>query len=223
MEVTKGRHMIERMKRFVRRWRGFDSDGYWERRYAKGGNSGVGSYGRLAEFKAEVVNDLVRNCGLKHIVDWGFGDGNQLKLFHVQNYTGIDVSQTAVDKARTEWSNDSAKSFLHVSEVDSHVSGDLVLSFDVLYHLIEDKVFHQYMMNLVRSSSACVLIYSTNRESQKIDGHHVMDREFTIWMEDHAPQFELIEMIPNRYPYNPEDTENTSSADFWLYKCHEQK
>lgn len=29
---------------------------YWENRYAKGGTSGAGSYGRQAEWKAEIVN-----------------------------------------------------------------------------------------------------------------------------------------------------------------------
>ena len=37
-----------------------NSSDYWERRYSKGGNSGIGSYGRLAEFKAEVLNRFVK-------------------------------------------------------------------------------------------------------------------------------------------------------------------
>ena len=32
---------------------------YWENRYAYGGSSGQGSYGRLAKFKAEVVKNKV--------------------------------------------------------------------------------------------------------------------------------------------------------------------
>jgi hypothetical protein len=35
-----------------------DSATYWEQRYARGWNSGVGSYGRLAEFKAQVLNNF---------------------------------------------------------------------------------------------------------------------------------------------------------------------
>ena len=33
----------------------FDSKKYWEKRYLKGGDSGDGSYGKLAEFKAKVI------------------------------------------------------------------------------------------------------------------------------------------------------------------------
>ena len=45
-----------------------NSTDYWERRYRKGGNSGAGSYNRLARFKAGFLNgfgehrpDLFRN------------------------------------------------------------------------------------------------------------------------------------------------------------------
>lgn len=210
--------MIGGIKKILRRLRGFDSDGYWERRYARGGNSGVGSYGRLAEFKAEVVNRLIREHGLKHIVDWGFGDGNQLKLFVVDRYSGIDVSQTAVKRAQEEWRGDATKRFYHSSEWPIQNQGDLALSFDVLYHLIEDSVFNRYMTSLLDSSSDCVLIYSSNKKGGKIEGHHVMDREFTSWMDEHGRQFQLVEHIKNRYPYDPGDPENTSSADFWLYR-----
>ena len=36
-----------------------DSRSYWERRYAKGGDSGPGSYEELASFKATILNDFV--------------------------------------------------------------------------------------------------------------------------------------------------------------------
>jgi hypothetical protein len=53
---------------------------YWERRYAEGGDSGHGSYGRFAEFKAEVLNRFVAEQRIESIVEFGCGDGNQLTL-----------------------------------------------------------------------------------------------------------------------------------------------
>ena len=35
--------------------RTFESQSYWKERYAKGGTLGAGSYGRLAQFKSEVI------------------------------------------------------------------------------------------------------------------------------------------------------------------------
>lgn len=42
----------------------FDSKRYWISRYQKGGTSGKGSYGRMAEYKAGVINDLVREADI---------------------------------------------------------------------------------------------------------------------------------------------------------------
>ncbi|MGD9858413.1 MAG: hypothetical protein AB7U20_26025 [Planctomycetaceae bacterium] len=56
------------------------SSDYWVRRYRKGRNSGGGSYGRLAEFKAQVLNDLVREHRIQTVIEFGCGDGNQLAL-----------------------------------------------------------------------------------------------------------------------------------------------
>ena len=40
---------------------GFDSAEYWRNRYASGGNSGAGSYGALADFKAASLNSFISN------------------------------------------------------------------------------------------------------------------------------------------------------------------
>lgn len=45
----------------------FDSRQYWEERYRNGGTSGEGSYNRLAEFKAKVLNDFVQCNNIKSI------------------------------------------------------------------------------------------------------------------------------------------------------------
>ena len=57
----------------------FDSKKYWNDRYVKGQNSGAGSYNKLAQFKADVINDFLGRNQIKSIVDYGVGDGNQLK------------------------------------------------------------------------------------------------------------------------------------------------
>src|SRR5215207_6091130 len=56
------------------------SEDYWITRYATGGNSGAGSYNKLAEYKAEVLNDFVKRHNVESVIEYGCGDGNQLKL-----------------------------------------------------------------------------------------------------------------------------------------------
>ena len=75
----------------------FKSREYWEERYSQGGNSGAGSYGHLAEFKAEVINGFIEQHEIKNVIEWGCGDGNQLGLFRCEEYIGYDVSETAIE------------------------------------------------------------------------------------------------------------------------------
>src|SRR5690349_8952416 len=80
---------------------GFEtSDEYWERRYAQGGNSGPGSYNRLAKFKAEVLNKLVKDNDLESVIEFGCGDGAQLELAQYPHYIGVDVSRSVLSKVR---------------------------------------------------------------------------------------------------------------------------
>ncbi|MEM6772492.1 MAG: hypothetical protein AAF597_18085, partial [Bacteroidota bacterium] len=73
-----------------------NSAAYWEARYRKGGNSGAGSYGELARYKAEVINAFIEEHGIESVIEFGCGDGHQLGLLKMTNYLGVDVSTTAV-------------------------------------------------------------------------------------------------------------------------------
>ena len=57
------------------------SSRYWQKRYQRGETSGAGSYGRFAEYKAEVLNRFVAANGIVRAAEFGCGDGNQLKAF----------------------------------------------------------------------------------------------------------------------------------------------
>src|SRR5437899_4317923 len=58
-------------------------------------NSGLGSYDKLAEFKAEVLNGFVKENTIKSVIEYGCGDGNQLKFAEYPSYLGFDVSVKA--------------------------------------------------------------------------------------------------------------------------------
>ena len=197
---------------------GFDSGGYWENRYALGGNSGAGSYGRLAEFKAAVINNFIEQHNVEEVVEWGFGDCNQLNLIRCPKYTGVDVSKTAVAHAREAYKGDSSKVFYHTSEFNAQFDFDLSLSLDVIYHLIEDVIFHKYMENLFNSSSKWVIIYASNKHAQYVYGSHVKHRKFSEWIATNQSNWNLLEHIPNKFPWDNNDEVNTSFADFYIYE-----
>jgi SAM-dependent methyltransferase len=196
----------------------FKSSGdYWESRYQTGGNSGHGSYNDLCLFKADVLNNFVAQQNIKTVIDFGCGDGNQLKFSRYPSYLGFDVSQIVIEKCRTVFKEDHTKNFKPMSEY-SNETADLCLSLDVIYHLVEDDVFEKYMNFLFKSATQYIIIYSSNTDKQQtIQAPHVKHRLFSEWIATHQPRWQLTERIDNKYPYSVKH-QTGSFADFYIYK-----
>ena len=203
------------LTRWLRAPRPVDSSGYWERRYRRGGDSGAGSYNRLAAFKAQFLNEFVRINEVGSVIEFGTGDGAQLALAEYPAYLGIDVSHTVLELVRTKFSNINSYTFLHSSEVDSQTKAELSISLDVVYHLVENHVYERYMHQLFDASKEWVIIYASDREGWVAP--HVRHRKFSRWVEKNRPDFTLTAHVPNRYPFDAADPDNTSFADFYVY------
>ena len=97
-------------------------------------------------------------------------------------------------------------------------SADLVLSLDVIYHLIEDDIFERYVNDLFAAARRNVIIYSSNSDDNRgYEGTHVKHRKFTDWIEQNISGWQIKEHIPNRYPYEGDYTKG-SFADFFIYE-----
>ena len=188
---------------------------FWERRYAQGGTSGHGSYGILAQGKAEFLNSFVSINNVQSVIEFGCGDGNQLSLANYPRYIGLDISRAAIDLCRRRFAGDQAKSlFLYDGNcfVDNSrlFTAELSMSLDVIYHLVEDVVFHTYMTHLFDAGQRYVVIYATN--GMIPDGApHVLHRGFTSWVDSNCPQWRLMQISegPGSGPRR---------ADFYIYK-----
>ncbi len=207
---------LKRLKIKINRilfWSG--SKNYWENRYHAGGNSGNGSYGQLAIFKAEIINDYIRKKGINSVIEWGCGDGNQLSLAEYPCYIGVDVSETAIEICKDKYRFDKTKTFLCNHGEKIEISCDLALSLDVIYHLVEDDIYDNYMINLFSSSTKYVCIYSCNYDSDM--DTHVKCRKFSDWIEKNQTDWRLDKIVKNKYPYDKYDKSNTSWSDFYFY------
>jgi SAM-dependent methyltransferase len=194
-----------------------DSQTYWQQRYAKGGSSGPGSYDKLAEYKAEVLNRFVADHQINSVIEFGCGDGNQLRLAQYPHYIGYDISPIALARCRELFHDDPTKRF-HEMKAYAGEQAELTLSLDVIYHLVEDETFDRYMRQLFAASTRYVIIYSSNKDEQDdVVVAHVRHRRFTPWVEQHQPQWKLIQHIPNRYSYADDPVEG-SFADFYIYE-----
>lgn len=173
----------------------FNSKKYWNDRYVKGHTSGSGSYNNLAQFKGDVINNFIEKNEIKSIVDYGVGDGNQLKLINTDKliYTGIDVSEFIISKCKEEFKDDKTKRFIHTDNIYNELKAELVLSCDVIYHLIEDDIYKEYMDNLFSMSNRYVIIYAPNVNYN--EATHVTKREFIEYIFDNYTTFNLVERI----------------------------
>jgi len=189
---------------------------YWERHYSLGRNSGPGSYGRLAEFKAGILNAFVATHEVRTVIEFGCGDGNQLSLAKYPAYSGFDVSATAVSLCRERFTADTGKSFRLLRDYSGETA-DLSLSLDVVFHLVEDHVFEHYMRTLFGASHRHVIIYSSDSDDNPYYDPHFRHRKFTRWVAAHLPSWRLAEHLPNRFPYRG-DQMNESYADFFIYE-----
>ncbi|MDB5403651.1 MAG: hypothetical protein JWQ55_5669 [Rhodopila sp.] len=188
---------------------------YWNQRYVRGGDSGAGSSGRLAAFKAATVNRLVAENAIGSVLELGCGDGRQLALADYPGYVGVDVSPAAVALCRERFGADATKQFLLAGTADPGMA-DLVLSLDVIFHLVEDDVFNTYMTSLFARARRTVAIYASDRDEATPDAH-VRHRAVSAWAARHAPEWERISYIANPYPYDAARPGDTSFADFHIY------
>lgn len=190
------------------------SRSYWESRYASGGNSGRGSYGNLADYKASVLNEFVREHGISSVIEFGCGDGNQLKLASYPTYIGLDVSETTIRNCIQTFKDDKSKSFYLYDPMafcdHQHLfRAELTLSLDVTYHLIEYAVYDAYLKHLFNAANKFVIIYAWDVNGE--DKGHVMHRKFSTWIKENMSGWELLTV-------NPSDNKPAEACDFFIYK-----
>lgn len=169
---------------------------YWDQRYGKGGTSGAGSYGEAATYKAETVNAWVREHGVTSVIDWGCGDGNQLSLGDYPRYLGLDRSAEAIRACVRQFASDPSKSFLRydpdtLSDPAGFIKADLALSMEVIFHLVEDPIFEDYLGRLFDSAERFVAICNTDDYVQQISPHE-RHRNFSRWVEENRPEWRLV-------------------------------
>jgi len=214
---------IKNIKRNQQKNKFKGSAAYWDERYRTQGNSGSGSYNHLAEFKAEILNPFIAKKNIDTVMEFGCGDGNQLKLAKYPNYIGLDVSPKAIQMCHELFKDDKNKSFLLYSSLafyDNHniVKADLTMSLDVLYHLVEKQIFEKYLTDLFNTSKKYVIIYATDFDQKEEPIYqHENRRSFTAFVTKQFPNFKLIDQVKNKY-MDVKKGEIGSDCDFFIYE-----
>jgi SAM-dependent methyltransferase len=192
---------------------------YWENRYRNGGDSGHGSQGNLAGFKTEVINNIIEKFQIKRVVEWGCGDGRLCGTYKAEEYFGLDVSDYVIEKNKEKYADRIPQKMRFMTYDGSKIEVgkyDLSLSLDVIYHLIDEGMFEDYMYNLFNSSSNIVVIYSIDNDNL-LGAAHIKYRKHTGFIEREFKEFDLIKVIDNMYPTNKFGA-GGSDCSFFVYQ-----
>lgn len=195
-----------------------ESSKYWEDRYRLGGESGDGSRGVNAEYKASVINRFIAQHGVRSLIEFGCGDGVQLAMFNAPAYIGVDVSQTVIQQCRTRFSDDTGKRFILNLDYAGECA-DISMSLDVIFHLVEDPVYNTYLDRLFAAAERYVLIYSTSADLQDTGVPHVRHRDVAADVRRLFPQFERMTLEEESLP-PPVRFDRGLPTRFFIYQRH---
>jgi hypothetical protein len=123
------------------------------------------------------------------------------------------------------FADDPSKSFaLYDPECFSDSAGlitaDLVLSLDVIYHLIEDGVYDLHLRHVFGAARRYVVLFTSDAENPSLSGEfapHVRNRPVLRDVAERFPAWRLRERIDNPRPWSRENTSG-SIADFFVYE-----
>jgi len=192
----------------------FDYKLFWNDRYKDGGDSGLGSYGVLADFKAEVINEFIKNNFIESTIEFGCGDGNQVSLIDYSFYTGLDVSEAAIALCIKKFEHDANKNFFVFNPADykrlEPCESDLVVCLDVLYHILDENDFVNTLDAIFKSSKKFIILYTMlNEPSNQVAGH-IKYRDIRTYTDKYT-HFEVFNIIDQKHP-------DLSSAAFIIFK-----
>lgn len=192
------------------------SQRYWKERYRLGGNSGAGSMRIAAHYKAGVLNDFVSRQAVGDVIEFGCGDGHQLDLATYPAYLGVDISRDAIRLCNDRFTGDASKRFVVLDQYRQE-QADLALSLDVVYHLVEDDVYDEYMTRLFSSARRFVIIYSSDEPVSSRTLPHVRHRSVSTDVASRFQSFARMRELEDGLP-KPVEFNRGIPTRFLIYK-----
>lgn len=193
------------------------SGDYWRQRYRLGGDSGEGSGGVWADYKARVLNAFVSEQGVTDVIEFGCGDGRQLELAEYPRYLGLDISPEAVALCRERFEGDTDKQFGLLDDYMGQAA-DLSLSLDVLFHLVEDEVYFDYLDRLFKAGRRFVIVYATSADDSPKTLRHVRHRPVEADIATRFPDFVRMGDLEAALPPPPREQGEGGYTRFFIYQ-----
>ncbi len=188
-----------------------DATAYWTKRYEVGMGSGIGSRGQLAHYKAEFVNDFIRDHAIGSLIDLGCGDGHIAAMLQVERYLGLDIVPSSIGLCRSQFGNRPDMTFTPISagsigNFEHFLSCDLSLSMDVSFHIVDEAEFAAHVRRLCMFTSRYAILYSSRSQetTRSLNGEapraHKLHRDIVAAVQTEAPDFRYLGEEPHPYP-----------------------
>lgn len=196
----------------------FSPINYQEERHRDGSHSADGSHDLLARYKGQFLNSFARKKQLSSMAELGCGDGNQLKYFSFDRYTGFDASKATIERTQATHRDKANYEFIWLGnqslDWEMHEDAyDCAFSLDLLHRLTDDNGYISYLDQLFSLSQRYVVIYAADFEGPDIRGAaDVRHRKFTADIASRFPQWTLLKLFEN-----PHKFKESTEADFAIY------
>lgn len=158
----------------------FDYKSYWNQRYIDWGNSWKWSYGKNAIFKADFINNFIKENNIKTVTEFWCWDWNNLELYQVENYEGLDVSEKAIEICKEKFKEDKSKMFSVLNNWE--YKAELTLSLDVTFHIFGKKEWKDYINKVINSATKYSIFYSFPKWTANTP--HLNDYNFEEYLEE---------------------------------------
>ena len=141
----------------------FDNFTFWEFRYALHPSlgSGVGSRGGNLSIKRDILKAQLKALRPDSVLDVGCGDLEVMKDLTISNYTGIDVSPSAIElakKKRPDWEF----RWGDILKLDLDPK-DLVINLDVVIHQPTREIYEAFCEKLLSLSRKFLIVAGYDR------------------------------------------------------------
>jgi SAM-dependent methyltransferase len=148
---------------------------YWDNRYKKLSNNGNVLYGSGMGSVGEAVTKrialLKKHCtDIKSVLDVGCGDLNVgfdiMELYPDAYYLGLDSSRYLIEALRRQYNYVNLR---YINNSEFYYPSDLVVCFDVLYHIMDDEDYERMLKSLKDSWKKYLVIITDNKDGNDKD------------------------------------------------------
>jgi 2-polyprenyl-3-methyl-5-hydroxy-6-metoxy-1,4-benzoquinol methylase len=139
---------------------------HFEKNYLNNKGSGKGSVGLVRKYVHKIMQTYLLDYELYSFIDFGCGD---LALWYKNPpklYTGLDFAENIQIINRRNHLN---KFITQDLTVPLKINADVVVCYNVLYHIIDEEEFLKILNNLCLSSNSYIFIYTWWLEPKKYD------------------------------------------------------